>query len=137
MGIGVQIRRAMEANDKSAADVAKLLGITESAVSQWFAKDSGPRRERLSSLAAALKTSVPWLLSNDPWPSDTIDLAANDTGQEPAEDYPTATYTRELPPPGRPDIPVWASAQAGEDGVIGAYSRPDRLHPPIREDARG
>lgn len=116
MGIGVRIKRAMEAAGKLPVDIATHLGITESAVSQWFAKDSGPKRERLQQLATFLNTTVPWLLSDD----DTlpaINLAANDTGREPIA-YPQVAVTHLPNSPGRPDIPVWASAQAGEDGAI-------------------
>lgn len=118
MGIGTQIKRAMEANGRSAADVAKAMGITESAVSQWFAKDSGPKRDRLAALADYLETTVEWLLSDDLWlTEDATQLAANDTGREPPS-YPETPISYPSISSGRPDIPLWASAAAGDEGAM-------------------
>ncbi len=101
MGVGKRIEQAMVAAGKKPVDIARLLGITDSAVSQWFAKDTGPKAARLNQLAAFLETSVDHLL----------------TGHDKAT-TPVQQLTVETAPKGRPDIPVWASAEAGEDGAI-------------------
>lgn len=116
MGIGVRIKRAMEASGRLPVDIATHLGITESAVSQWFAKDSGPKRDRLQQLATFLNTTVPWLLSNDDGPH-LIDAPAN-AAREPVESYPETRVTYPPVMSGRPDIPLWASAAAGDEGAM-------------------
>lgn len=101
MGVGKRIEQAMVAAGKRPVDIANLLGITDSAVSQWFNKDTGPKTTRLKELAEFLHTSVEKLLTGDDTPA-----------------FPVQPLTREGPPRGRPDIPVWASAEAGADGAI-------------------
>lgn len=91
----------MVAAGKRPVDLANLFGITDSAVSQWFKKDTGPKSARLNTLADFLNTTVDRLLNGDDTPS-----------------LPVQPFTREGPPRGRPDIPVWASAEAGADGAI-------------------
>lgn len=44
-------------------------------------------------------------------------LAANDTGREPVS-YPQSQVTYPAIVPGPPDIPLWASAAAGDDGAL-------------------
>ena len=51
MAIGKRIENAMIRAGKKPVDIARRLKITESAVSQWFAKDTGPKSVRLSELA--------------------------------------------------------------------------------------
>lgn len=102
MGIGLRIKTAMEAANKLPVDIAKHLDITESAVSQWFTKDSGPKSARYAHLAAFLGTSVEWLTSDAATPPRP----------------PASQIVAEAPRTGPADIPVWASAQAGDDGAI-------------------
>src|SRR4051812_44854640 len=101
MGVGKRIEQAMVAAGKKPVDIARLFAITDSAVSQWFAKDTGPKSARLNTLATFLNTSVDYLL----------------TGKDPPA-APVQSYALVQPPRGRPDIPVWASAEAGADGAI-------------------
>src|SRR5260370_36927746 len=54
---------SMNRAGKKPVDIARRLKITESAVSQWFAKDTGPKSGRLSELAAVLGTTVDYLTS--------------------------------------------------------------------------
>ncbi|HMJ99659.1 MAG TPA: helix-turn-helix transcriptional regulator, partial [Reyranella sp.] len=63
MAIGKRIESAMIRAGKKPVDIARRLKITESAVSQWFAKDTGPKSVRLSELAAFLGTTVDYLTS--------------------------------------------------------------------------
>jgi phage repressor protein C with HTH and peptisase S24 domain len=65
MGIGKNIERAMVAASLRPVDIARALGISDSAVSQWFAKDKGPSTDRLPQLARLLKTTVDDLIGND------------------------------------------------------------------------
>jgi phage repressor protein C with HTH and peptisase S24 domain len=102
MGIGRRIEAAMIRAGKKPVDVARRLKITESAVSQWFAKDTGPKSVRLSELAAFLGTTVDTLI----------------TEQEPG----AAPLGAALPPPmvlrgDRPDLAVYASAAGGPEGA--------------------
>jgi len=99
----------MEAARKQPVDIAKHLGISESAVSQWFSKDSGPKRERLPELAAFLNTTVAWLLSDSEGPPDS---------RQDGPSYPQVSVAHLPPPPFKPDIPLWASAAAGDEGAM-------------------
>jgi phage repressor protein C with HTH and peptisase S24 domain len=95
VGIGTKIKAAMEAAGKTPGDIAGHLGISESAVSQWFTKDSGPKSDRYKALAAFLNTTVEALLT----------------------DLPVQKVQR-VDPGGGGDLPVWASAEAGVDGAM-------------------
>jgi phage repressor protein C with HTH and peptisase S24 domain len=100
MAIGKRIENAMIRAGKKPVDVARRLKITESAVSQWFAKDTGPKSVRLSELASFLGTTVDDLITE--------------------KDGPLGG-----PPPGppmsirgdRPDLAVYASAAGGPEGA--------------------
>ena len=63
MAIGKRIENAMIRAGKKPVDIARRLKITESAVSQWFAKDTGPKSVRLSELASFLGTTVDSLIT--------------------------------------------------------------------------
>ncbi|MDY6942518.1 MAG: helix-turn-helix transcriptional regulator [Pseudomonadota bacterium] len=62
MSIGRRIKQAREKVGISQTRLAKLLGVTRSACSQWES-DSGtsPRRERLEEIAQILKVNYEWL----------------------------------------------------------------------------
>ena len=91
----------MQKAGKKPVDIARHLKISESAVSQWFAKDTGPKSVRLSVLAAFLGTTVEYLITEP------------EAGQFP----PGAG--RGAPPPSfdRPDLAVFASAAGGPEGA--------------------
>jgi peptidase S24-like protein/helix-turn-helix protein len=102
MAIGKRIESAMIRAGKKPVDVAKRLKISESAVSQWFAKDTGPKSVRLSELASFLSTTVDYLSSE---PEGSLG-AASPPG----------------PPPmalrgDRPDLAFYASAAGGPEGA--------------------
>src|SRR5260370_15539967 len=63
MAIGKRIESAMIRAGKKPVDIAKRLKITESAVSQWVHKDTGPKSVRLSELASFLGTTVDYLIT--------------------------------------------------------------------------
>ncbi len=90
---------------KKPVDIARHLKITESAVSQWFAKDTGPKSVRLSDLAAFLETTVDYLISE---PERGSAGAASSTGSSPPPSLMRAD---------RPDLAVYASAAGGPEGA--------------------
>jgi phage repressor protein C with HTH and peptisase S24 domain len=102
MAIGKRIETAMIKAGKKPVDIARHLKITESAVSQWFAKDTGPKSVRLSVLAAFLSTTVDYLITED--------------GQAPGG---ARAGRGGGPPPSldRPDLAVYASAAGGPEGA--------------------
>jgi hypothetical protein len=102
MAIGKRIESAMIRAGKKPVDIARRLKITESAVSQWFHKDTGPKSVRLSELASFLGTTVDYLI----------------TEHEPSLGAPPPS----VGPPmalsaGRPDLAVYASAAGGPEGA--------------------
>src|SRR6267154_127401 len=105
MAIGKRIESAMIRAGKKPVDIAKRLKITESAVSQWFAKDTGPKSVRLSELASFLGTTVDYLI----------------TEHESASLAPSSPSAGLAPPmalsAGRPDLAVYASAAGGPEGA--------------------
>ena len=100
MGIGRRIESAMIKAGRRPVDVARYLKISESAVSQWFSKDTGPKSVRLADLAAFLNTTVDYLIT------------------EPQGVSPPPPPV--MPPRGgfeRPDLAVYASAAGGPEGA--------------------
>jgi transcriptional regulator with XRE-family HTH domain len=82
-------------------EIARYLKISESAVSQWFSKDTGPKSIRLADLAAFLNTTVDYLITEP-------------AGSSPPPPPPV------LPPRSgldRPDLAVYASAAGGPEGA--------------------
>lgn len=62
MGIHDRIREAREQAGISQTELARLLGVTRSACSQWESTGgTAPRRERLEQLAQLLGVSFEWL----------------------------------------------------------------------------
>jgi len=62
MSINARIRQARKAAGLSQSRLAKLLGVTRSACSQWeSSQGTVPRRERLEQLAELLDVSYEWL----------------------------------------------------------------------------
>jgi transcriptional regulator with XRE-family HTH domain len=102
MAIGKRIESAMIRAGKKPVDVAKRLKISESAVSQWFAKDTGPKSVRLSELASFLSTTVDYLISE---PEGSLGAAS------PPGPPPMALRAD------RPDLAVYASAAGGPEGA--------------------
>lgn len=107
MGIGRRIETAMIAAGKKPVDIAKRFKITESAVSQWFANDSGPKVTRLSDLATFLRTTVDYLTTETATQGELL------TAQGPRLPPPPPPQ----PPAGQPDLAVYASAAGGPEGA--------------------
>jgi phage repressor protein C with HTH and peptisase S24 domain len=102
MAIGKRIENAMIRAGKKPVDIARRLKITESAVSQWFAKDTGPKSVRLSELASFLGTTVDSLITEHDGP----------LGGPPSAAMPPIGLNA-----GRPDLAVYASAAGGPEGA--------------------
>jgi phage repressor protein C with HTH and peptisase S24 domain len=90
---------------KRPVDIANRLKITESAVSQWFAKDTGPKSVRLSELASFLGTTVDYLITEHE-SSLTVPLSPSAAAMPPM-----------APSASRPDLAVYASAAGGPEGA--------------------
>lgn len=122
MGIGKRIEAAMIAARKKPVDIARHFKISESAVSQWFSKDTGPKATRLVDLARFLNTTVDDLMREDaPEPLQGALFAAS----TPPPISPTQAPSDGPSLLGRKDIPVWASAAAGDgDGSMILTSEP-------------
>ncbi len=103
MGIGRRIETAMIKSGRKPVDIARRLKISESAVSQWFSKDTGPKSIRLAELAAFLNTSVEYLITEPQGPAAL--------GQ-PHSSPPFVPGGGE-----RPDLAVYSSAAGGPEGA--------------------
>ena len=101
MPIGKRIESAMQRAGRKPVDIARHLKISESAVSQWFAKDTGPKSVRLSDLAAFLGTTVDYLISEVEGPP----------GAAPPPQPPLGMRAN------LPDLAVYASAAGGPEGA--------------------
>jgi transcriptional regulator with XRE-family HTH domain len=101
MAIGKRIESAMQRAGRKPVDIARHLKISESAVSQWFAKDTGPKSVRLSDLAAFLGTTVDYLISEVEGPP----------GAAPPPQPPLGMRAN------LPDLAVYASAAGGPEGA--------------------
>src|SRR5260370_21634765 len=112
MCIGRRIETAMIKSGRKPVDIARRLKISESAVSQWFSKDTGPKSIRLAELAAFLNTSVEYLITEPQGPAAL--------GQ-PHSSPPLLPGGRE-----RPDLAVYASAAGRPWGPRGGVGRPLR-----------
>lgn len=104
MGIGRRIESAMIKAGKKPVDIARRLKISESAVSQWFSKDTGPKSVRLSELAHFLNTTVDYLIVE-------TEPAGGAAPLLPAPPVPGAPRLE------RPDLAVYASAAGGPEGA--------------------
>ncbi len=122
MGIGKRIEEAMRLAKKTPVDIARHLDISDSAVHQWFAKDTGPKSARVSTLAAFLGVTPGWLISGEEPASAASELSGN---------VPLRLDSAPLPP-----LILWRAApsEGGEPGgwmlkreKTGEVERPDRL----------
>lgn len=83
MAIHDRIREAREQAGLSQTELARLLGVTRSACSQWESpQGTAPRRERLVQLAYVLDVSFEWLATGNGASNDTAGVAALDAMPE-------------------------------------------------------
>ncbi|MBS0219166.1 MAG: helix-turn-helix transcriptional regulator [Proteobacteria bacterium] len=104
---------ARAAGFSSLADFARSVGLEPGTARQQANRNSIPADALGKYIAKAKGTgaTMEWLASGIGPPPKNVAL--------PAEEFaPKVQVTREVPPPKRPDVPVWASAQAGKDGAM-------------------
>jgi transcriptional regulator with XRE-family HTH domain len=63
--IGVRIREAREARGFSASDLARLTGVTSTAVWNWEHNGTRPRANALAAISRALGVTEAYILSGD------------------------------------------------------------------------
>jgi transcriptional regulator with XRE-family HTH domain len=102
--LGDAIRAAREAKHLSQVALAQYFGISKSAVNQWESGKNIPDQRKISALAEKLELDPALLVRLAGLP------APGGSAQATMSPVPSL--------PGRPDIPVWASAQAGSDGAM-------------------
>lgn len=117
-GIGKRIGQAIAARGASQSALAKQLGITQSAVNQWIAKDKAPKLDRLEALAQYLRINAVWLLTGRGAMAD--DLPGGAGAEAPLHAGERRADMAFVPPPrgvGLRDLPVYSAAEGG-DGVM-------------------
>ena len=102
--LGDTLRAAREARGMTQVALAAYFGISKSAVNQWESGKNIPDQRKIAALAEKLELDPALLvrLAGIPVPGSA----------------PAAVMSPVPIPPGRPDIPVWASAEAGSDGAM-------------------
>ena len=102
--LGDTLRAAREAKGMTQVALAAYFNISKSAVNQWESGKNIPDQRKIAALAEKLELD----------PALLVRLA----GIPASGAAPTAAMSPVPTPPGRPDIPVWASAEAGSDGAM-------------------
>jgi transcriptional regulator with XRE-family HTH domain len=102
--LGDTLRAAREAKGMTQVALAAYFNISKSAVNQWESGKNIPDQRKIAALAEKLELD----------PALLVRLA----GIPAAGSTPAAVMSPVPSPPGRPDIPVWASAEAGSDGAM-------------------
>src|SRR4051794_37844939 len=109
--------RLLRARGKTQTGLAAALGIDPSRVTEIIKGDRQIKSSEVAPLAAYLELTVADVMAaidGRPPPAP----GAPGFAEPPAPlGAPATSPILPVPyPPGRPDVPVWASAQAGEDG---------------------
>jgi transcriptional regulator with XRE-family HTH domain len=109
--LGDAIRAGRERTGLTQAELAGEFGISKSAVNQWESGKNVPDARKLGRLVQ--------LLGLDPAVAAGVPLETRGAPPAAVDGSPSPTrLLRESPTAGRPDIPVWASAEAGHDGAM-------------------
>lgn len=103
--LGDTIRAAREAKGLSQVALAEYFQISKSAVNQWESGKNIPDQRKIAALAERLDLDPALLVR-------LAGIPVHSGGEPRTSMSPVPT------PPGRPDIPVWASAEAGSDGAM-------------------
>jgi transcriptional regulator with XRE-family HTH domain len=115
--LGDAIRAGRERRGLTQAELAREFGISKSAVNQWESGRNVPDQRKLGTLVRVLGLD-PAVAAGVPQTA-TGAAATGAFPGGPDEPSPAATrLLREMPAAGRPDIAVWASAEAGHDGAM-------------------
>jgi len=110
--LGDAIRAGRLGRGMSQVELGREFGISKSAVNQWESGKNVPDQRKLAKLVQ--------LIGLDPKVAVGLaePMAASEAGDDGPSSLATARMMRIDPSAGRPDVPVWASAQAGDDGAI-------------------
>ena len=90
MKIGERVRLLREKSGMTQADLANLVDTDGNTVSRWERNKLGVRSENLKKLAAALNTSITYLLgeTDEPGPAQSRHPVEESTPDEPVIDWP-------------------------------------------------
>ena len=97
---GARLRERRKAIGMDVTELAKAIGVSQPAVSQWEIGITAPNRKKVGKLAQILRVPVSFLLTDD----DSQAQTANQTGA------PTAIAALPI------DVPVYGVAVGGSDG---------------------
>src|SRR5262249_50961226 len=125
MGIGRRIESAMIKAGRKPVEIARYLKISESAVSQWFSKDTGPKSIRLADLAAFLNTTVDYLITEPAGSAPPLPpiLPSRSVLERPARPAPaSAGAGREGAWAGSPAATAWIQRDQRLVGVRDAFA---------------
>ena len=115
--------RFLRPKGKTQTGLAAALGLDPSRVTEIIKGDRQIKSSEVASLAAYLEMTVADVMAaidGRPPPAPMATAMVGGFAEPPAHPG-TLAASPILPvlyPPGRPDVPVWASAQAGDDGAI-------------------
>ena len=115
--------RFLRPKGKTQTGLAAALGLDPSRVTEIIKGDRQIKSSEVAPLAAYLEMAVADVMAaidGRPPPAPMAMTAVGGFAEPPAHPGTVATspILPVLYPPGRPDVPVWASAQAGDDGAI-------------------
>jgi len=112
--------RFLRPQGKTQSGLAAALGLDPSRVTEIIKGDRQIKRSEVAPLAAYLEMTVADVMAaiDGLPPAPTAMAATGGFAEPPAHALAASPMLPVLYPPGRPDVPVWASAQAGEDGAI-------------------
>lgn len=109
--------RSLRPKGKTQTGLAAALGIDPSRVTEIIKGERQIKSSEVAPLAAYLEMTVGDVMAaidgRPPPPAGTTLVELPGSGALTASPMLPVLY-----PPGRPDVPVWASAQAGDDGAI-------------------
>jgi transcriptional regulator with XRE-family HTH domain len=110
--------RFLRPKGKTQTGLAAALGIDPSRVTEIIKGDRQIKSSEVAPLAAYLEMTVTDVMAAMDGRLPPGATAAGFAGPPAAAGLAASPILPVLYPPGRPDVPVWASAQAGEDGAI-------------------
>ena len=126
--LGDTIRAARLARGLDQVELGREFGVTKSAVNQWESGKNVPDQRKLQRLAQILGLDPALIVRLAASPGTVQGTATGATaaaqapsaepGPEATANLPSVRMTPVPLPVGAADVPVWASAQAGEDGAL-------------------